>query len=192
MKTLYIKNMVCNRCIQAVGEELRKIGLHPERITLGEVALAEDELSKEKWAEVDLVLRERGFERIDDRKSRVIESIKNLVIQRVHQPVRQARKLNWSTILSEALHLEYNHLSSLFSSVEGITLEQFIIHQKVERAKELLFYDELTLTQIADQLGYSSVAHLSAQFKRITGQTPTELKKSREATQNRKPLDHVV
>lgn len=190
--TLFIKNMVCNRCIQVVGEELTRIGLHPERVVLGEVTLREKGLSKEKLQEIDSVLRSRGFERIDDRKSRIIESIKSLVIHRIHHPEPQSRKLNWSTILSEALHLEYTHLSSLFSSVEGITLEQYIIHQKVERAKELLFYDEFTLTQIADQLGYSSVAHLSAQFRKITGLTPSQLKKSREATQNRKSLDQVI
>jgi AraC-like DNA-binding protein len=114
------------------------------------------------------------------------------VIQLIHHPDAQTRKLNWSTILSEELHIEYSYLSSLFSSVEGLTLEQYIIHQKIERTKELLFYDELNLTQIADQLGYSSVAHLSAQFKKITGMTPSELKKSRMAEANRKALDSVV
>lgn len=183
--------MVCNRCILVVGQELERLGLHPERIVLGEVTLREDDLSKEKLLEIDAALYERGFERIDDRKSRVIESIKNKVIQLVHHPQGQARKLNWSTLLAEALHLEYNYLSSLFSSVEGITLEQYIIHQKIERAKELLFYDELTLTQIADQLGYSSVAHLSSQFKKVTGQTPSDLKKSRASLQKRKPIDRI-
>lgn len=191
MKTLFIKNMVCNRCIMVVEQELNKLGLQPDKIRLGEVTLKEDELSKEQLDKLDEALWDKGFQRIDDRKSRIIESIKSKVIQLVHHPDGQARKLNWSTILSEELHLEYNYLSSLFSSVEGITLEQYIIHQKIERAKELLFYDELTLTQIADQLGYSSVAHLSAQFKKITGLTPSELKKSRETDQKRKSIDSV-
>jgi len=190
MKTLFIKNMVCNRCIMVVEQELEKLGLHPQKITLGEVTLKEN-LSKDQLEKLVAVLLTKGFERIDDRKSRLIESIKYKVIQLVHYPDGQSRKLNWSTILSEELHLEYNYLSSLFSLVEGITLEQYIIHQKIERAKELLFYDELNLTQIADQLGYSSVAHLSAQFKKITGLTPSELKKSREVDQKRKPLDHI-
>ena len=180
--------MVCNRCIMVVGQELESLGLHPERISLGEVVLKED-LTNEQLSKLDLALESKGFERIDDRKARIIEAIKNKVIQLVHQSGVD-RKLNWSTILSEELHLEYNYLSSLFSSIEGVTLEHYIIHQKIEKAKELLFYDELNLTQIADQLGYSSVAHLSAQFNKITGLTPSELRKSRHEAL-RKPLDSV-
>lgn len=191
MKKLFIKNMVCNRCILVVEQELEKLGLHSEKVTLGEVTLKENDLSKEQLEKLDAALVNKGFERIDDRKSRLIEVIKTKIIQRIHHGESLDRKLNWSTILSEELHLEYNYLSGLFSSVEGITLEHYIIHQKIERAKELLFYDELNLTQIADQLGYSSVAHLSAQFKKITGLTPSELKKSREMDQKRKPLDHI-
>lgn len=183
--------MVCNRCILVVEQELEKLGLHSEKVTLGEVTLKENDLSKEQLEKLDAALVNKGFERIDDRKSRLIEVIKTKIIQRIHHGESLDRKLNWSTILSEELHLEYNYLSGLFSSVEGITLEHYIIHQKIERAKELLFYDELNLTQIADQLGYSSVAHLSAQFKKITGLTPSELKKSREMDQKRKPLDHI-
>jgi AraC family transcriptional regulator len=192
MKTLFIKNMVCNRCIMVVKQELGNLGLHPEKVTLGEVTLKESELSKDQLEKLDATLIDKGFERIDDRKSRVIESIKSKVIQLIHHPDGQTRKLNWSAILSEELHLEYNYLSSLFSSVEGITLEQYIIHQKIERAKELLFYDELNLTQIADQLGYSSVAHLSAQFKKVTGMSPSELKKSRNSQTSRKTLDSIT
>jgi AraC family transcriptional regulator len=191
MKTLFIKNMVCNRCVMVVGQELEKLGLQVEKIALGEVILKEDELTKNQIEKIDAALISKGFERIDDRKSRLIESTKSKVIQLVHQPDGQPRKLNWSTILSEELHLEYNYLSSLFSSVEGITLEQYIIHQKIERAKELLFYDELNLIQIADQLGYSSVAHLSAQFKKVTGMSPSELKKSRNSQASRKTLDSI-
>lgn len=181
--------MVCNRCIMVVGQELEKLDLHPVKISLGEVVFKE-ELGTEKLDQLDVALKSNGFERIDDRKSRVIETIKNSVIHHIHHQSKIDRKLNWSTILSEELHLEYNYLSSLFSSVEGVTLEQYIIHQKIEKAKELLFYDELNLTQIADRLGYSSVAHLSAQFKKVTGMTPSELKHSRISTE-RKPLDSI-
>jgi AraC family transcriptional regulator len=188
---LYIKNMVCNRCIAVVRQTLEQQGLHPEKVTLGEVSLSEEGLSASDLNKLDTALLEHGFERIDDRKSRLIEGIKTKVIQLIHHESSLNLKLNWSTILSEELHLEYNYLSSLFSSVEGITLEQYIIHQKIERAKELLFYDELNLTQIADKLGYSSVSHLSAQFKKITGLTPSELKKSRDIGQKRKPIDNI-
>ncbi len=192
MTTFYVKNMVCNRCIMVVRQQLEGLGLHPEKVVLGEVALQEEDIHAEQWAAIDKALLATGFERIDDRKSRLIESIKNEVIKRIQHPEGLDRKSNWSTILAEALHYEYNYLSSLFSSVEGITLEQYIIRQKIERVKELLFYDERSLSEIAHLLGYSSVAHLSSQFKKITGLTPSELKKSRNADGTRKPLDHVA
>ena len=182
--------MVCNRCVMVVEQELKNLGLTPEKVVLGEVQLKEDQLSKEQLDQLDAMLVSKGFERIDDRKSRLIESIKSKIIHLIHHEESLDRKLNWSTILSESLHLEYNYLSGLFSSVEGITLEHFIINQKIERAKELLFYDELNLTQIADRLGYSSVAHLSAQFKKVTGMTPSQLKQNKAASE-RRPLDSV-
>lgn len=191
MKKLFIKNMVCNRCVMVVKQELEKHGFQPENVSLGEVQLKEQDLSKEQLIRIDAMLKSNGFERIDDRKSRLIEAIKLKIIHVLHQDAALDRKSNWSTILSEELHLEYNYLSSLFSSVEGITLEHYIINQKIERAKELLFYDELNLTQIADRLGYSSVAHLSAQFKKVTGMTPSELKKSHGTASFRRPLDAV-
>lgn len=183
--------MVCNRCIMVVKQELENEGLHPERVSLGEVILQEDQLTDVQQTKLDLRLKELGFERIDDRKARLIEAIKNKVINMIHHTDKVDMKFNWSTVLADELHYEYNYLSNLFSSVEGITLEQYIIRQKIEKVKELLFYDELNLSQIALQLGYSSVAHLSAQFKKITGFTPSELKKSRMLDQNRKPLDSV-
>jgi AraC family transcriptional regulator len=188
---LYVKNMVCDRCKLVVTQELEKLGLHPQKVTLGEVSLQEDSLAEDIQKQVDQALLQAGFERIDDRRARLIESIKNKVIDRIHHSDEIDRKLNWSSVLAEQMHYEYNYLSNLFSAVEGITLEQYIIRQKIERVKELLFYDELTLSQIANQMGYSSVAHLSAQFKKITGLTPSELKKSRELNQARKPLDNV-
>ena len=191
MATLYIKNMVCNRCIMVVKQELERQGLHPEKVTLGEVTIKEDKLHEAQQTDLDSALMNLGFERIDDRKARLIEAIKNKIIQMIHHTDKVDLKFNWSSVLSEELHYEYNYLSNLFSSVEGITIEQYIIRQKIEKVKELLFYDELNLSQIADRLGYSSVAHLSAQFKKITGFTPSELKKSRDIDQNRKPLDSV-
>jgi AraC family transcriptional regulator len=189
MYKLFVKNMVCDRCVMVVNQELEKLGIKPEQVTLGEVTLAE-ELDEDKLRDLDEALEKVGFERIDDRRARLIENIKKHVIESIHHRRPEDRKLNWSTILSEKLHYDYNYLSSLFSSVEGITLEQYIIRQKIEKVKELLFYDELSLTEIADRLGYSSVAHLSGQFKKVTGFSPSELKKSRTGA-GRKPIDHI-
>jgi YesN/AraC family two-component response regulator len=183
--------MVCNRCITVVQQELERQGLHPQKVSLGEVVLGEDNLSAEQEDKLDAALINHGFERIDDRKARLIESIKNKIIQLIHHTDKVDLKVNWSSLLSEEMHYEYNYLSNLFSSVEGVTLEQYIIKQKIEKVKELLFYDELSLSEIADKLGYSSVAHLSGQFKKITGFTPSEMKKSRNIDQNRKPLDSI-
>jgi AraC family transcriptional regulator len=190
MPTLYVKNMVCNRCIMVVRTTLEQLGFVVENVTLGEVTLNGPALGEHEFSRIDQALIPLGFERIDDRKGRLVEAIKSKVIKLIRSEASQ-RKSNWSTVLAEELHYEYNYLSTLFSSLEGITLEQYIIRQKIERAKELLFYDELTLSQIADKLGYSSVAHLSAQFKKITGLTPSDLKKSRGSESTRKPLDKV-
>jgi len=191
MTTLYIKNMVCNRCIMVVKQEIEKQGLHPQKISLGEVTIQEDDISGVTKDNLDAALRNLGFERIDDKKARIIEAIKNKIIQMIHHSNNVELKVNWSNLLSEELKYEYNYLSSLFSSVQGITLEQYIIRQKVEKVKEYLFYDEFNLSEIADRLGYSSVSHLSAQFKKITGFTPSEMKKSRGIDNNRKPIDSV-
>lgn len=189
--TVYVKNMVCNRCVAAVASIFENQGLTPERVSLGEVHIKQENLPPEKWKTLDASLEALGFARIDDRKVRIIEGIKNKVIQLIHHSKEVDRKHNWSTVLAEEMHYEYNYLSNLFSSVEGITLEQYIIRQKIEKAKELLFYDELNLSEIANRLGYSSVAHLSAQFKKVTGMTPSELKKNRSTEDVRKPLDEV-
>jgi len=174
-----------------VEQELKNMGLHPETVALGEVTLQEETLSADQQKHLDEVLLKNGFERIDDRRARLIEHLKNTIIKHIHHSDRVSRKFNWSKVLADEAHYEYNYLSNLFSSMEGITLEQYIIRQKIERVKELLFYDELTLSEIADKLGYSSVAHLSAQFKKLTGLTPSELKKSRATQHPRKPLDAV-
>src|SRR5688572_6753657 len=131
MTTLYIKNMVCNRCIIAVKQEFERQGLHPEKVTLGEVTITEDYLSDEQQHKLDAALVDLGFERIDDRKARLIEAIKNKVIQMIHHSDKVKLKFNWSDVLADEIHYEYNYLSNLFSSVEGITLEQYIIRQKI-------------------------------------------------------------
>jgi AraC family transcriptional regulator len=189
MTTLFIKNMVCNRCVMVVKQEFQRLGYHPEKISLGEVNVQENDLTAGQLEKIDAALLPLGFERIDDRKGRLVEGIKNKVIEMIHTPSPESRRMNWSSWLADELNYDYNYLSNLFSSLEGMTLEQYVIRQKIERAKELLFYDELTLSQIANELGYSSVAHLSAQFKKVTGLTPSELKKSRNKNESRKPLD---
>jgi len=183
--------MVCNRCKIVVKQELEKLGFHPEKIELGEVELTEATLTSEQLDQVDQALLAVGFERIDDRKARMIESIKKKVIQKIHGVDQIDRKFNWSDIIAEELHYDYAYLSTLFSSVEGITLEQYIIRQKIEKAKELLLYDEFNLSEIASKLGYSSVGHLSSQFKKITGFTPSELKKARGKESVRKAIDSL-
>jgi AraC family transcriptional regulator len=185
MSTLYIKNMVCDRCISAVKQELDKHGIRAEHIALGEVKLGQDSLTGSQQRSLDEGLLRLGFERIDDRKGRLIEAIKNKIIEMIHRSDKVQVKSNWSNLLAEELHHDYSYLSNLFSSIEGITLEQYIIRQKIEKVKELLLYDELTLSEIAYRLGYSSVAHLSGQFKKVTGYTPSALNTSR------KPLDSV-
>lgn len=182
--------MVCDRCKLVVRQELEKLHLNPEKVALGEVAVS-GEIQTEILDQLDKNLLSLGFERIDDRKARLIENIKKVVIELIHYGDPGNRKFNWSDILSDRLHYDYNYLSNLFSSVEGITLEQYIIRQKIEKVKELLLYDELTLSEIAHKLGYSSVAHLSGQFKKITGLTPSDMKKNREIDRSRKSIDHI-
>ncbi|HXI01458.1 MAG TPA: AraC family transcriptional regulator [Sphingobacteriaceae bacterium] len=185
---LYIKNMVCNRCIMVVQNELVKLGLHPLHVEMGVVKLGEEKLDDVKRIELADKLKEFGFELLDNSKTRLIDQIKNMIIEKVHRSDSLDEKVNWSTLISDHVFHEYNYLSTLFSAVEGITIEQYIIRQKIERVKELLFYDELSLGGIANQLGYSSIAHLSAQFKKITGQTPSQFKKTRTA---RKSIDSI-
>ena len=185
---LYIKNMVCPRCIMAVKSELEKLGLKPLNISLGEVDIQENEIPEEIKENLDKALIAIGFERIDDRKSKLIEKIKNFIIQKIHHH-SENEKNNWSDRIAEELHYEYNYLSNLFSSVEGITIEQFIIKQKIEKVKELMVYDELSLSEISHKMGYSSVAYLSSQFKKITGLTPSFFKNLGE--NKRRSLDNL-
>ena len=179
--------MVCNRCILVVQQELRKLNIESCRVTLGEIETTR-ELSKEKQDELQKHLDALGFELLDNSKKQLIEKIKNIIIQKVHY-AQEEEHHNFSELLSQSLRKDYSYLSSLFSEVEGITIEKYIINQKIEKVKELIIYDELNLSEIAYQLGYSSVAHLSNQFKKVTGLTPSYFK---QVGQNkRKPLDKV-
>ena len=184
---LYIKNMVCDRCKMAVVNELERQGVVFQSVELGEVILKEQP-AKSTLDAFKVGIEQLGFELIDDKKSKIIEKIKAEVIQTIRQPDTKI-KTNFSIHLAQKLGKDYSSLSSLFSEVEGTTIEQYMIHQRIERAKELLVYDELTLSQIANQLNYSSVAHLSNQFKKITGLTPSHFKGIRSKA--RKPLDKV-
>lgn len=186
VRKLFIKNMVCDRCSMVVRQELEKIGMKPLHVALGEVTLSEP-ASSEKISRIADSLSSVGFSLIDDKRSLLIEQIKAAIIDIVHhnKPIRS----NLSDHLSQLIGRDYSSLSNLFSEVEGTTIEQYYIHQKIERAKELLVYGELTLSQIALELGYSSVAHLSNQFKKITGLTPSHFKKVKD--EKRKPIDKV-
>lgn len=175
---LYIKNMVCSRCKMVVKSQLENVGLTPLSVDLGEVEI-EGSLSASKQKELDAILRSVGFELIDDKKSQTIEKIKNAIVHLVHHTDDDV-KTNLSTYITSKIHQDYNYLSNLFSEVEGTTIEKYFISQRIERVKELLMYDELSLSQIADQLGYSSVAYLSNQFKKITGFTPSYFKTLKE------------
>ena len=179
--------MVCHRCIMAVQTELQKLDLHPVLITLGEVELKEDNIDAIK-GQLSQQLQSIGFELIDDKKSRITEKIKTIIIDVVHHQNNEI-STNLSVILSHKLQHDYTYLSSLFSDVEGITIEKYFIAQKIEKVKELLVYDELSLSEIAYQLNYSSVAYLSNQFKKVTGLTPSHFKQIK--TEKRHPLDKV-
>lgn len=187
MNTIFIKNMVCDRCIMVVQNELEKLGLDAKNIKLGEVILSKEITSLEK-ENLSKTLEPLGFEVIDDKKGRIIEKIKNIIIDLVHHQDSDV-KTNLSDVLSDKLHHDYNYLSNLFSEVEGTTIEKYFIAQKVEKVKELLVYDELLLSEIANRLNYSSVAYLSNQFKKVAGLTPSHFKQIKE--DKRKPLDKV-
>ncbi len=175
---LYIKNMVCSRCKMAVEAELGKAHLHPVTVELGEVEIKE-ELTPEALHGLNNSLKNLGFEIIDDRKSRIIEKIKNVIIELIHHSDENI-SINLSEYISQKLHYDYSYLSNLFSEVEGVTIEKYFISQKIEKVKELLKYDELTLSEIAFRLGYSSVAYLSNQFKKQTGLTPSFYKSMKQ------------
>jgi len=171
---LLIKNMVSLRCKMIVKSELEAMGLHFTVVELGEVQITE-ELSDKKYQELKAVLLTYGLELLEDKKIILIEKIKNIIVEMVHysdEPIH----VNFSDYLTSKLNYDYNYLSNLFSEVKGSTIEQYIIAHKIERVKELLIYDKLTLTEISYLLNYSGVSHLSRQFKKVTGLTPSFFK----------------
>lgn len=185
---LSIKNMVCNRCIWAVQGELKKLGLKPINVVLGE-AIVEGPIDQDKYLQIDQNLQQIGFEIIDDKKSQLIENIRTEVINYIHYDAEMEGNVNFSTHLAEKLGYDYSYLSTLFSSIDGITIEKYIILQRIEKVKELLVYDELTLSEIAYQTGYSSVQHLSNQFRKTIGMSPSIFKKMQ--VKKRRPIDKV-
>lgn len=184
---LYIKNMVCDRCIMVVRQEIEKLGLPIRDIKLGEVRVGQ-EVSTEQRQQIKSRLESLGFQLIDDKKNLTVERIKTSIIKLIYSK-NLYLKTNLSKFLSEELHQDYQHLTHLFSEVEGTTIEKYFIAQKIERVKELLDYGELTLSEIANELNYSSVAYLSNQFKKVTGLTPSEYKRSH--SQERQALDRI-
>lgn len=182
-RQLAIKNMVCARCVRVVKEELEKLGLSVQEIELGEAKVSGNATPEQ----IKTALAAAGFELLEDKKARTIEQIKNYIIQLIQDP--ENRTANYSDLIAEHLNKDYHYLSQLFSATENVTIEKYIILQKIERVKEWLVYDELSLSEIAYKLGYSSVAHLSSQFKQITGFTPTAFKNLKN--HNRTALDEI-
>lgn len=167
--------MVCPRCIDVVKDICEELNISIKHIQLGKIE-STSELNDSLKSKLGEYLAERGFELLQNKNQKIIEQIKTIIVTQIHHSKEQLTT-NFSVYLSEKLHQEYSSLSRLFSSVEGITIERFILKQKIERVKELLFYKEYTLSEIAFQMDYSSVAHLSAQFKKETGMSPSEFKK---------------
>lgn len=165
--TIYIRNMVCNRCIMVVIDTLRKLDITPVYVLIGKLVIAE-ELGTDKYTELIEALQSVGFELLDNKQHRMIEQVKETITELVYEKNCDLKK-NLSDYISERIHLNYTYVSNLFSEIENTTIEKCFIVQKIERVKELLVYDELNLNEIADLLNYSSVAHLSAQFKRLQG-----------------------
>ena len=184
---LYIKYMVSLRCKMVVKDALNDLGLHYIMIDLGIVEISE-ELTEDQREKLKKALLVSGLELMDDKKSIIIEKIKNVIIEMVHYS-DEMPKVNYSEYISQKLGQDYTHMSKIFSEVKGITIEHFIIFHKIEKVKELLLYDELNLTQISYILDYSSVAHLSKQFKKVTGLTPSYFKQLK--TKRRNGLDSI-
>jgi AraC-like DNA-binding protein len=179
--------MVSSRCKMAVKEELRKLGLHFIVVDLGEVEIMED-INFEQREQLKLALHGSGLELMDDKRAILIEKIKNVVIELVHH-TDEIIKVNFSDYLSKKLNHDYTYLANLFSEVQGTTIEQFVISHKIERIKEFIIYDELNITEIANKMNYSSVAHLSNQFKKVTGLSPSHFKQLK--VKRRSPIEEI-
>lgn len=184
---LYIKYMVSARCKIVVKEELKKLGLHFIVVDLGEVEIMED-ITTAQREELKAILLSSGLELMDDKRAVLIERIKNTIIQMVHH-ADEMIKVNFSDYLSEKLSHDYTYMANLFSEVQGTTIEQFIICHKIERIKELIIYGDLNITEIAWKMNYSSIAHLSNQFKKVTGLSPSHFKKLK--VQRRVPIEEI-
>jgi AraC-like DNA-binding protein len=184
---LRIGNMVCGRCIKVVNDVLRQHRLRGS-VELGSVELQEP-LTEEGYNALKAALEAEGFRLLDDKRSRLVSRIKDVLVELIHQGDLEAMRQNISAYLSGKLHKDYHYLSSLFSESENLTIEQFVIFQKIEKVKELLIYNELSLSEISYKMGYSSVAHLSAQFKKVTGFTPTRFKQLKD--HSRRPIDRI-
>jgi AraC-like DNA-binding protein len=185
---LHIKNMVCGRCIKTVTTIFEQAGIVPESVTLGVVKL-KNKLSEGQEQQIKELLKTEGFEWLDDQHAKLIEEIKRSIIELVHYSNLDDMNKKLSGHLAEKLRKDYHYLSHLFSSVENTTIEQYFILQKTEKVKEWLVYNEFTLSEMAFRLGYSSVAHLSGQFKKTTGFTPSQFKNLKDRI--RKPLDKL-
>lgn len=179
--------MVSNRCKLAVKDELKKLGLHFIVVDLGEVEIMEN-ITFEKREMLKKGLLDSGLELMDDKKAILIERIKNIIIEMIHHSEEEV-KVNFSDYLTQKLHHNYTYLANLFSEVQGTTIEQFIISHKIERIKELMIYGELNITEIAWKMNYSSVAHLSSQFKKVTGLSPSHFKQLKDKRRN--PIEDI-
>ena len=186
--TLHIKNMVCDRCIRVVREELERLGITVAAVQLGraEVTAPEDGLD---LAAVGRTLATNGFELLQNHQAQLVERIKTTILDLIHSGGLEELPFNYSHYIARRVGRSYNYLSTLFSQVENLTIEKFIILQKIEKTKELLIYDEFTLSEIAYRLGYSSSQHLSGQFKAVTGLTPTAFRRGKG---KRRPLDQLT
>lgn len=184
---LYIKYMVSTRCKMMVKEELKKLGLHYIMVELGEVEIMEN-ITAEQREQIKIALLKSGLELMDDKKAMLIEKIKNIIVELIHYSDEEL-KINFSDHLSNKLNHDYTYMANLFSEVQGTTIEQFIISHKIERIKELIIYDELNITEIAWKMNYSSVAHLSNQFKKVTGLSPSHFKQLKD--KRRSPIEEI-
>jgi AraC family transcriptional regulator len=184
--SINIKNMVCDRCIRVVKEELERAGLNVTSVQLGKVVIDQSSVD---LPQISSILSANGFELLEEKSAQLINEIKLFVIDLIRSGSLKENKLKMSTVLEEHFHKDYGYLSQIFSQAENNTIEKFIIHQKTELVKEWLIYDEMSLAEIADELGYSSTAHLSSQFKQVTGFSPTAFKNLK--SHHRQSLDQL-
>lgn len=179
---ILIKGMVCDRCISVIKEGITNLGYDVDKVSLGKLKLKSD-IDKVGFNQIESFLSENGFEMISNRQVRIVNQAKDLINEVFGQNVKYDSKLKFSTLLSENLHMNYDSISEWFTELEGITLEKYIIAKRLEKVKELLVYTEFTLTEIAYITGFSSINHLSRQFKELTGFSPSHFKEVRSAKQ---------